>query len=315
MVLSSTLQSALENIYISPLELCNLNCRLCYTNKTKNILKNGQILSFVNRYQAYLDKSENKLSLKSILFCGGEVFTLKSFPSLINRLQAKGIFISLITNGVIDRLSEISDPTNCQLLVSLDGPREVHDQNRGVGNFDKSLEFIKHAVSLGFPVEIMFLVTSQSYSYLDTFSDYLANLTQSRLNLNYITQKTSFYTENHPLSNQENDTPALSPSQILNIKQHYPSIPPKNFGCFQLSLQSNGNFYGCCESPYPLGNIHSRLSSVIKNFVSSLSVCSQCQTAKICGGCCAPDFLCGYKKELGLETCEQIVTTFQSTLL
>ena len=48
--------------------------------------------------------------LKSIIFCGGEIFTLKSFPRLINKLNKLGIFITIITNGTIDHLSEIKTP-------------------------------------------------------------------------------------------------------------------------------------------------------------------------------------------------------------
>ena len=90
---SKKIISSLENIYISPLELCNLNCKYCYTKKTKNILTNQQILRFIKKYNAFL-KSRNHdkaFSLKSIIFCGGEVFTLKNFPRLVNSLISKNI--------------------------------------------------------------------------------------------------------------------------------------------------------------------------------------------------------------------------------
>ena len=284
------LRSALENIYISPLESCNLNCRLCYTNKTKSRLSNSQILSFIHRYQQHIN-------LKSILFCGGEVFTLKNFPRLVNQLLSKNIFVSIVTNGTIDHLKSIKDPKNCQLLVSFDGPQEIHDHNRGIGNFDKTLKFVTHALKLGFPVEIMYLVTPQSYSHIDSFNLF-------NLKINYITQKTYFYTINHPLSNQKNTTPALTSKQIINLKKNYPSIPPKDFGCYQLSLQSNGQIYGCCESPYPLAKISDRVPLIIKKFQDSLVSCQKCGQ---CLGCCAPDFLCGYKNELRANSCQQVV--------
>jgi sulfatase maturation enzyme AslB (radical SAM superfamily) len=285
--------NALENIYISPTELCNLNCRLCYTKKSKNILTNSQILSFVRRYQQYV-------KLKSILFCGGEVFTLKNFPRLINKLQSMGIFISIITNGTIDRLKEIDDPKNCQLLVSFDGPKDIHDKNRGAGNFDKSSKFVTHALKLGFPTEIMYLVTPESYKYIDTFK--IAGLPN-----NFITQKTYFYTTNHPLSNQKNSTPALSTKQIINLKQNYPSIPPKGFGCFQLSLQSDNQIYGCCESPTSLAKLSTPISKIIKDFKKSLAPCLKCAQ---CQGCCNPNFLCGYKTELMVKSCQHVVAKF-----
>jgi MoaA/NifB/PqqE/SkfB family radical SAM enzyme len=364
------LSSALENIYISPLEVCNLKCHLCYTRKTRNILTNAQIVDFINKYSNFIHKSYF-LNLKSILFCGGEVFLLPDFPTLVNQLLSQGIFVSLITNGTLDRLDQIKDPSNCQILVSLDGPQEVHDHNRGPGHFDQSLKFIQHALQLGFPTEIMFLVTAQSYPFIDSFpktlnklvrADCLAPLpNRSPLRLNYITYKSPFYTDSHPLSQNTPATAALNPAQIINLKKNYPSIPDKKFGCFQLSLQSNGQIYGCCESPYSLGKIDDHPRVYINNFFQALDPCTHCllnnltltssttlashsssdalnadsnykffarnhpkrsdgrehekfhmlSRESLCHGCCAPDFLCGYKKELHLTTCQEVVKTLK----
>jgi len=321
MITFDQLKSALENIYISPLELCNLNCRLCYTNKTKNILTNDQILAFIDKYQHYLQDSTfkasifesvqydsigqpkkfltKKLKLKSILFCGGEVFTLKTFPDLINNLQTQNIFISIITNGTINRLDEIKDPHNCQLLVSLDGPESIHDQNRGPGNFKKTISFINSALQKGFPVEIMYLVTPESYPYLNTFNVF-------DLKNNFITVKSKFF-------NSKLDNPSLTSSQIINIKNNYSSIPSKNFGCFQLSLQSDGLIYGCCESPYSLGKITDNPKIYVDKFIKSLKICTKCTNGnEPCLGCTAPDFLCGYKQELKFISCRDVVKSFNA---
>jgi organic radical activating enzyme len=288
----SNLKNALENIYISPLEQCNLNCRLCYTQKTKDLLTNKQILDFIEKYS-------QKIDLKSVLFCGGEVFTITNFCELINELSRMQIFVTVITNGTIDRLAEINDPVNCQLLVSLDGPEGVHDQNRGAGNFDKSIAFVKKALSLGFPAEVMFLITKDSYPYRDSFPQSVSLLINSQVNFNYITQKVGFF---DPRLKEK----GLAPEKILDIKKNYHSIPGKNFGCFQLSLQSNGLIYGCCESATPIAKITDPIETIVENFKNSLTVCSSC-SKKNCHGCCNPDFLCGYAKELGVKNCKEVV--------
>ncbi len=304
---------SLENIYISPLETCNLNCHYCYTKKTKAVLSQSQIFKFIKSYSS--DLKSYFLHLKSILFCGGEVFLLPWFPSLVNKLIDQNIFITIITNGTIDKLNQIKNPQNCQLIVSIDGPQKIHDQNRGSGNFQKSTKFIKKAISLGFPVEIFYVVTDISYPYINSFN--LLNL-----KITYLTDRLG----------------SLTPDQILNIKQNYPTYPSKNFGCFQLALQSNGQIYGCCESPIPLAKISDPPQTIIDNFLKSLSICHRCQkmgrsdifkraiirgvlpkgvsTAKIsqdpnqCFGCCQPDFLCGYIKELDCLNCQQVVNLF-----
>ena len=266
---------SLENIYISPLEQCNLACKLCYTHKTKSILSNTQILNFITRYKKHVN-------LKSIIFCGGEVFLLPKFTQLINKLLAQNIFITIITNGTIDKLAEIKDPKNCQLLVSFDGPKAIHDQNRGLGNFDKSKKFVKHALKLGFPVEIMYLISHLSYG---------KKLNICKLKNNYITLKTK------SLDKTLNNLP-LSPEQIIKIKK------PFNFGCYQLSIQSNGNITPCCEVLTPIANIKNQIPTIVTNYKKLLTTCLKCQK---CLGCTSPEFLCGYIKELNVKNCQDVV--------
>jgi organic radical activating enzyme len=237
---------ALESIYISPLEQCNLHCKYCYTHKTKNILKNKQILDFVRHYRRHID-------LKSIIFCGGEVFTLRNFPRLVNKLINQDIFITIITNGTIDKLKAIKKPQNCQLLVSFDGPKEIHDHNRGVGNFDKSVNFVHHALKLGFPTEIFFLVTKESYPYKDSFD--ICGLSKT-----YLTDRLG----------------SLTPDQVKDIRQNYQCYPPKNFGCSMLSLQSDAKFYGCCESTKSIGTLSDPITQVINNYTKIVNKFPDC---------------------------------------
>ena len=359
----------LSSLYISPLETCNLHCRLCYTRKHPHQLTNSQILDFVDKYQDFVTDQPNGFlralnvathsprskkcvtdqKLNSITFCGGEVFLLPGFPNLVNQLLSRKIFITIITNGTLDRLSEISDPANCQLLVSLDGPKDIHDANRGKGNFAKTIDFIRHSLRLGFPAEIMFLITKSSYPHLDSLPQELQATLGLPIKFNHITYKSHSYTACHPLSQSTPGSQSLTPEQIIHIKHHYPSIPGPQFGCSQISLQSDGQIYGCCESPTPIGQISDPISQIVNNFSSSLSICKKCpiftddqslraqrtsalanpkvvrskakstsggSTAKNwlpnlkCYGCCSPGFLCGYKKELQLTTCQQVIGKF-----
>ena len=257
--------NSLENIYISPLELCNLSCLYCYTNKTKSILINDQILKFINDYNRALKNIPftdyglpiTDYHIKSIIFCGGEVFSLPNFVELINILLKKGIFISIITNGTIDKLDQICDPKNCQLIVSFDGPQKIHDQNRGQGNFNKSKKFVKKALNLGFPVEIFYLITKDSYPYKDSLNIYNQHQT-------YLTDRLG----------------SLSTSQIKDIRQNYPCYPPKDFGCNMFSLQSDGKFYGCCESTKSIGSLIDPIKDVIENYLSVTSKHPLCYDPK-----------------------------------
>ena len=243
--------SSLENIYISPLELCNLSCLYCYTKKPKTILSNKQILDFISKYQQILTDKNQKL--KSIIFCGGEVFTLPDFPKLVNKLINQNIFITIITNGTIDKLDEIKSPQNCQLIVSFDGPQKIHDQNRGQGNFVKSKKFVIKALSLGFPVEIFYLITKDSYPYKDKLDIF-------NLHKTYLTDRLG----------------SLTTDQVLEIRNNYPCYPPKDFGCNIFSLQSNGKFYGCCESIRSIGSLSDPLEKTINNYIDIITKYPKC---------------------------------------
>jgi MoaA/NifB/PqqE/SkfB family radical SAM enzyme len=218
--------------------------------------------------------------------CGGEVFLLPDFPQLVNTLINKDIFVTIITNGTIDRLQEIKKPDSCQILVSLDGPKDIHDQNRGSDNFDKSIKYIKHAQKLGFPVGIMFLVTKDSYPYKDSFLPSLYKLYNFKnLELTYLTDRKM----------------SLTNDQCLDIKLHYPTFPSKNFSCSQISLKSNGNITGCCESSISLGKITDDPQIYVSKFVDSLSKCSKC---------CDPSYFCGYIQEFHKNSYQDIIKLF-----
>lgn len=297
------IRTAPENIYISPLELCNLSCLYCYTNKTKSILTNEEILKFIAEYQQALaeaslknvffadvepgrpdsqeakkiferlPKPEPALRLKSIIFCGGEVFTGKFFPDLVNTLQSQGIFISIITNGTIDKLDQIRQPHNCQLIVSFDGPESIHDANRGAGSFARSLSFVHHALDRGFPVEIFFLVTRDSYPYKDTFPQTLRKLAFSNLHFTYLVDRLG----------------SLNKKQITDIRQNYDCYPPAGFGCSVISLQSDKKIYGCCETSHALGSLSDPLEIIIQKFIKKLSANPFCID---------PAFACGFQNEM-----------------
>ena len=134
--ISAHTDNVLHHLYINPLEKCNLKCKICYTKKTAPILKEEEILDFVERYG-------KSLEVKVITFCGGEVFALAYFPHLVNTLTKKGIFVQIITNGTIDKLDKFDDPNKVNLIVSLDGLEEYHDKNRGRATSKKRRLFIK----------------------------------------------------------------------------------------------------------------------------------------------------------------------------
>jgi MoaA/NifB/PqqE/SkfB family radical SAM enzyme len=77
---------------------------------------------------------------------GGEPLLRKDLIVLAKRLASHGCVVSMNTNGTLlnrNRVSEIADVFDT-VVVSLDGPREVHDRIRGVpGTYDKAIEALQ----------------------------------------------------------------------------------------------------------------------------------------------------------------------------
>jgi MoaA/NifB/PqqE/SkfB family radical SAM enzyme len=280
--MNTHLAKVLHHLYINPLEKCNLRCKICYTKKTDPILSEEEIVEFIDRYQ-------KEYELKVITFCGGEVFALAYFPHLLNTLNKRGIFTQTITNGTIDKLVEISHPNLNTLIVSVDGLQEYHDSNRGMGNFKKSVGFIKKAQTLGFHTELFSIVTKQNLHSIDAFETFVKD-ELAGIEITYHPRKPPAYLTHHPISNIEGEVKGfdyLDRVELVKIMNTKNVFPPKNLGCYQVALASTGIVYGCCEGYRPIGKITDSISSIFKALEARIE--------GPCLGCSQAEFMCGIK--------------------
>lgn len=285
------LQNSLKHLYINPLEQCNLNCKICYTKKTKFSLSNQEIDEFIKRYQQVQE-------LQSVTFCGGEVFLMQDFTQLINELTKKNIFIQIISNGTIDRLNEIEQTNMVNLIVSLDGLENYHDQNRGQGNFAKSINFLKKAIKLGFHTEIFSIVTKENYGDIPRFEKEISSTLGKEIEITYHPRKPITYLKNHPISNvlgQVENFNFLDLGEVKQLMEQKQTFPPKNLGCYQISLMSDKKIYTCCEGIKPIGDINTDTKELINNFKNRLNGWDNKKYQQSCLGCTEPDFVCGFK--------------------
>lgn len=287
-------QSVLKHLYISPLERCNLHCAMCYTRKTSNILTQKKILSFVDAYQ-------RQYTLETVTFCGGEVFVLPYFPGLVNLLNRKNLFIQIITNGTIDRLAEFTYPNQVNMLVSIDGLRSYHDANRGRGNFKKSIAFLVKAQKSGFHVGIFSIVTKQNYTDIPRFEQYVAKHLGREVPITYHPRKPMAYLRNHPTADVKGKVQGfnfLDNEQLVRIMRDKTTFPPKDLGCYQITLAADGTIYGCCEGTVPIGTISDPIEDVVNSLVSNLESWEKANKNSCCLGCAYPDFVCGLRDSI-----------------
>lgn len=288
------LKQVLKHLYINPLERCNLRCKICYTRKTDPTLSKVEILDFIEKY-------EKEQTLETVTFCGGEVFVLPYFCAVVNFLTNKNIFVQIITNGTIDKLKEFNNPNLVNLIVSIDGMQKYHDLNRGEGNFDKSITFLKKAIKLGFHTEIFSIVTKQNLSQLDLFENNIKDILNKNIPITYHPRKPPEYLMHHPISNIKGEVDNfdfLSAEELIMLMKNKNTFPPKNLGCYQIAVASDGKIYGCCEGTIPLGNINDSVDLLIEKMKERLESWEKSVSLHNCLGCSSPDFVCGIKSFL-----------------
>lgn len=319
----------LGHLYISPLEICNLSCKLCYTQKPARKLSFEQIKQFIEQYNIAIEKYNTHL--QTVTFCGGEFFLLDYCTDLINWCCEHGIFVQVITNGTVDKLSEIKFPNNVNLLVSTDGIEKWHDMNRGKGNFKKSIDFIKKAQQLSFHTEIFSLVWRENFKEIEKLEQYVKRELND-IPITYQLRKNKSFLNQHPITNIDNagkEFGFLTQEQINWLMNNRKTFPPKGLGCYQVSLMSDGNVYSCCEGIKSLlenreqriesssanniatddpqycykqgGGKNDEIDLIISRYISRVKAIQDSKAhpsylvSHICKNCPEPDFCCGLK--------------------
>jgi uncharacterized protein len=144
----------LAEILIANTWACNLNCTYCFV-RNRELTANHSRMSPEMAVQVVdaLDQGLTHVEKICIHFYGGEPLTnIPAIEAMVNRAAEKsaGRFgFAITTNGAIldcQAVYEIMDKGNFQIILSIDGPREIHDQCRrtvsGEPTHEKVLKFL-----------------------------------------------------------------------------------------------------------------------------------------------------------------------------
>jgi len=153
---------ALRTLWINTGSLCNIACRNCYIESGPE----NDALAYISRAEAahYLDEiAHDRLPVTEIGFTGGEPFMNPDFLGMLEDVLARGLKALVLTNamqpmlrpGIRGGLLSLREAFGDRLSmrVSLDHySKALHEEERGPGTFDKTLEGIDwlaaHGVSL-----------------------------------------------------------------------------------------------------------------------------------------------------------------------
>ncbi len=145
------ISSKMNSITLGITEQCNFRCKYCIYSESfehyrKHSLKNMSLSIARKAVEYLLNHSQKQTRPRVVSFYGGEPLLrwglirsiIQKYGSQNNTLQ-----YSITTNGSLlnKKIIELLIDNNITLIISLDGPKEIHDRNRvlkesGKGTFD-----------------------------------------------------------------------------------------------------------------------------------------------------------------------------------
>lgn len=148
----------IQSVNLELTVLCNLRCWFCWWWGT-----NGIAFKLVKDRAPLVNEEMNtqeiynvvdQLAVKhkpSFYLSGGEPFLRKDTVDIIEYIANKGLSVATNNNGTLlteEKLQRLAKIKRLTINFSIDGPKEVHDNIRGQGNFERTTNAIKRLIEL-----------------------------------------------------------------------------------------------------------------------------------------------------------------------
>ena len=158
----TTILPSLPVLVLCPHARCNCRCVMC--DIWKDTSQSEIAAEDLERHLPDIEK----LSVKWVVFSGGEPLMHSDLFRLSNMLRSRQIRVTLLSTGLLlDRYAGQITTSIDDVIVSLDGPPDIHDRIRRVpGAFAKMERGIRaiHELNSGFPISARCTIQSLNYS-------------------------------------------------------------------------------------------------------------------------------------------------------
>ncbi len=160
---SDALTRPLDELAIELTVYCNLRCKMC---SVWEIREHGVPFDLAIKLLA----DARALGATHFTPCGAESFMRKDFLDIVERAHELGYRKQdIVTNGTMvtaAHLDRLEGVPSVELHISIDGPRELHDELRGEGNFDKAVATARACRERGIAVGLSGVILKESLPHL-----------------------------------------------------------------------------------------------------------------------------------------------------
>lgn len=212
--------SAPVRVYVELTRRCNLTCRHCFVGSSPTA---SEGLS-TDRWLELIDHLRGARVI-DVRFTGGEVTTRSDWFRVLAAARAAGFIVSLNTNGVYADpqriVSQIASLDLHQVTVSLDGLAAIHDEIRGKGTFDATVDALARLRTAGVKTRVNCVLATFNVRDVSKLLDYVAPYVEE-INFFYMRPVgRALRLREHMLQYEEY---AASTMQAPELRSRYPHI-------------------------------------------------------------------------------------------
>jgi len=164
-------------------ERCNLRCRHCYQEGRPGAEMplaeiRGVVAEIAGMFAAWRDDYGLELA-PSFNLTGGEPFLRADFFEIIEDVAGRGWAVFVLSNGTLidaEKAQKLAALGVKGVQVSMEGPREVHDQIRGPGSFAAAVAGTRALLEAGMRVNFNTTLSTVNADHFPALVDLTASL-------------------------------------------------------------------------------------------------------------------------------------------
>lgn len=339
-------QKKLHSLCLTISHQCNLGCKYCFAGGgnygyEKMIMSKEVANKCIDYWFNNLNKHKKNFT---VAFFGGEpllnkevmIYSINYINDLMKDIHGEINYI-ITTNGTIidEEIIEVFKNNNFDVSISIDGIRQIHNENRpyvsGKESFDDIINNVRKFKGKFKRISAQITVTKKDIPFLSEAVKEIWGIGINEVSSNIVFDKTERYSyEDYKIYHEE--VKLLSnityENLIVGKKQVYGSlitgmkkIHAKDFSttCFFWNhtvsiFSAKGNAYRCYRyvgnKEHELGNVYDEDFTVFKNILKKPVVekCTECWAQLFCGdGCPYENYL--YEEDINVPVEEWCVKT------